>query len=338
MWVADRRGGGAILRIDPRTRAVTPVAAGPPLAEPNALALDPVGALAVADVRAGGSGAVLRVDPATGVRLVLSAGGPLRGPRGVALGSDGNLWVTDDRGPGVPGRVLRVSRVTGLASAVAPGASFVQPRGVAAVPGGALVTDRGPAGPGGALVRVDAATGSVATVASGPPFVDPYGVAIVPTPPSPGVAEQPQAVRRDVTGGAEDRTHPMLSSPRLTPSRFVPSVRGARSAGASGTVISYRVSEPARVTFTVKRAVRSRARGCRARPARHRTRARCLAFRRARGGFAKVGGPGLQRLRWNGRLRGRALPPGRYGLYARARDRAGNPSRLRHRAFRIARR
>jgi hypothetical protein len=50
----------------------------------------------------------------------------------------------------------------------------------------------------------------------------------------------------------------------------------------------------------------------------------------------RVGGPGANRFRFSGRLRGRSLRPGRYLLSATPRG-VGKPGRTRSTGFRIAR-
>jgi hypothetical protein len=129
-----------------------------------------------------------------------------------------------------------------------------------------------------------------------------------------------------------DDVAPALTRLALSPARF---------AARRGTSVAYRLSEAARVRFTVERAVPGVRSGRRCRPLRGRPRAgakRCTAHRVLRGSFRDDGSLGLNRVRFAGRLRGRTLAPGAYRLVAIARDAAGNPSRTARRAFRIVRR
>jgi hypothetical protein len=108
---------------------------------------------------------------------------------------------------------------------------------------------------------------------------------------------------------------------------------------AAGTRIGYRLSERARTSFAVERALRGRRAGrrCERPTTRNREGRRCVRWRRLRGGFSDRGHRGVNQLRYSGRLRSRPLRRGTYRLVARARDGAGNRSRYRHATFRIAR-
>jgi hypothetical protein len=112
---------------------------------------------------------------------------------------------------------------------------------------------------------------------------------------------------------------------RARPREFRPAAgrRRARASTPAGTRISDGLSERGRVSFSVERARRGR---------------RGVVWRRLRGGFSDRGRAGTNALRWSGRLRGRALRRGTYRIASRARDAAGNRSRLRYATFRILRR
>lgn len=129
-----------------------------------------------------------------------------------------------------------------------------------------------------------------------------------------------------------------LRAPKVTGVALSPrTLRVSRRRG--GIVISLRLSERATVEVTVDRLLSGR-----------RANGRCVAFSRAlrhatpctrtlRAGraFARAGRSGINRFRFDGRLRGRALNPGRYRLRVIARDPAGNASRPSHVAFRVTR-
>jgi hypothetical protein len=128
---------------------------------------------------------------------------------------------------------------------------------------------------------------------------------------------------------------PQLSSLRLTPARF-----RATGPGRVGTRISYTLSESANVAFKLERLLAGRRRGrkCVAPGRARRPSRRCTRVRLLRGGLTHQGSAGANSLRFAGRLRGRALPAGRYRLRGRATDSANQTSELARAAFRIVRR
>jgi hypothetical protein len=113
------------------------------------------------------------------------------------------------------------------------------------------------------------------------------------------------------TGPGGDATAPVLSELRIAPARVR---RRAR--------ISYQLSEPASVRFTVERAKR-----------RHHH----VSYVAMRGAFSATGAAGSNRVRFSGRLRDRALRPGRYRLVATPTDAAGNSGTPRRTRFRVVR-
>ncbi len=108
-----------------------------------------------------------------------------------------------------------------------------------------------------------------------------------------------------------DLTVPTVRDLTLRPTSFR---RGRRSR------ISWRQSEPARVSFRLERLQGRRAR-----------------WVRLRGSFRRSGAAGANRLRFAGRLGRRLLTPGRYRVVGVARDGAGNVSVPARAAFRIVR-
>jgi hypothetical protein len=125
-----------------------------------------------------------------------------------------------------------------------------------------------------------------------------------------------------------ERVAPVLGALRLSPARFRAAARGTAVAVVTGTTISYALSEPARVRFTVQRATVGRQVGrvCRRATPKRRRHVRCTRWVVTPGGFAHDGQQGLNRLRFTGRLGGRSLARGRYRLIARATDYAHNRS------------
>ncbi len=141
-----------------------------------------------------------------------------------------------------------------------------------------------------------------------------------------------------------DRTAPNLLSFSLKPSRFAAAAGGASVVAAKakrrpGTLVSYRLSESAGVTFTVETAVAGRRRGgrCVARTRSDRTGKRCTRWVALRGTFDGPGQAGPNSFRFSGRLANRALSSGYYRLVAVARDAAGNASAPAYGPFRILR-
>jgi hypothetical protein len=115
-----------------------------------------------------------------------------------------------------------------------------------------------------------------------------------------------------------DHTPPVLRGLRLSPRRFraVPfggSIARARSTPIA-THVSYRLSEAATVTFTVRRA----------------------GDRKLPGSFTQSGRGGANHFRFTGRLGGKTLAPGAYQLTAIPRDAAGNHGRSVRVTFQIA--
>jgi hypothetical protein len=120
-----------------------------------------------------------------------------------------------------------------------------------------------------------------------------------------------------------DRTRPRLSRLAFSPSSFRAGNYGGAVAARVGARLSFKLSEAATTTFTVERASRRKGRR--------------TVYRKLRGSFKRAGRPGANAFTYTGRLRGRALKPGRYRLLTVTKDGAGNRSRVGRRAFRILR-
>ncbi len=126
---------------------------------------------------------------------------------------------------------------------------------------------------------------------------------------------------------AADRTAPRISGLRMSHRRFAVGRRNTpRSAARTrrGTAFIFRLSENARVTITIKRKLGGRGKRTRLVKAATLVRPHPEA--------------GPNRIPYTGRVRGRALRPGRYRATVRAVDRAGNRSKPKRTAFTIARR
>ena len=147
---------------------------------------------------------------------------------------------------------------------------------------------------------------------------------VTPTPPQP------------------DKTAPTISKLRLSSTTFRAATSGAPVGAARvgvGTTLSFTLSEPGTVRFTVDRlAAGRRVKGRCLKPTRaNRRRARCQRWDRKKESFAVKGRRGSNRVKLRGRLGGRTLAPGRYRLNARGIDRASNRSRTKRTAFKIVR-
>jgi len=163
-------------------------------------------------------------------------------------------------------------------------------------------------------------------------------------PPQPGDPTQPAEPGQPSTPGqpgtpGADTIAPVLSELELARRAFGAARAGAglATAARAGSRMRFTLSEPATVTFRIERAARGRRAGgrCRAPSVRNRTQPSCIRFVRLRGSLSHAGAQGANAVRLRGRLRRRALAPGRYRLVAGAIDAAGNRSAARRIRFRI---
>lgn len=146
--------------------------------------------------------------------------------------------------------------------------------------------------------------------------------------------------------GARDTTAPRISSPSLIRTVFAVDPAGRSETAvasrarrvARGTTFAYRLSEAARVLFTIQRPATGRRVGnaCQRPSRQNRLRRKCTRYIRV-GAFAQTGVKGQNRKRWSGKIGRRSLAPGRYRASLTARDGAGNRSKVRLLSFRIVR-
>lgn len=122
-----------------------------------------------------------------------------------------------------------------------------------------------------------------------------------------------------------DRQKPVLSKPRAKPKRFKAATKRKPK---RGTNVSFALSEPATVRLAVERC---------AKRAGKRKRGRCVRWKALRGGLTKAGAQGPNTLRFDGRLRGKALKPGAYRLVLTPRDAAANVGKAVRAAFAVRR-
>ena len=150
-----------------------------------------------------------------------------------------------------------------------------------------------------------------------------------------------------------DTTAPVGSKLRFKPRRFRPSRKRAPSIARTSarrrskpsqrtSRVSYRLSEDARVRFTVQRRVIGRKKGERCligkRARRLRRAQKCRKFVGVRRAFSHSGKRGANRFRFSGYVRGGRLRPGAHRMLGVPTDAAGNRGRRLSASFVIARR
>ncbi|HET7507382.1 MAG TPA: PKD domain-containing protein [Solirubrobacterales bacterium] len=112
------------------------------------------------------------------------------------------------------------------------------------------------------------------------------------------------------------RANPRVSKLKVVPKAFAPKVRGAKSGKVKlGTTFRYRVSEAATVRFKIERKKGKRFKKFGSRP--------------------QAAKAGANKLKWNGKLKGKPLPPGRYRATVVATDKEGGRSLPKTVGFRI---
>lgn len=115
----------------------------------------------------------------------------------------------------------------------------------------------------------------------------------------------------------------VLTSLAVVPKAFRPLKRGGAIAAATkpkrGATVRYALTGPAAVAFSVERALRGRVVGgrCRKQTSANRGKRKCTRFKKLKAGFSHQGAAGPNSFRFSGRLRGRALKPGKYRLVGR---------------------
>ena len=119
-----------------------------------------------------------------------------------------------------------------------------------------------------------------------------------------------------------DKTAPTARSLKLSPSSFRPLASPASIAVAHRTRVSYRLSEAARVKFTVQRCTK-------------RSGGKCRRYKTAKGSFSHSGKAGTNRFRFTGYLRGKRLKRGFYRLVGVPTDKSKNKGKSVRANFRI---
>lgn len=125
-------------------------------------------------------------------------------------------------------------------------------------------------------------------------------------------------------------TLPVLGKPKAVPKKFVPKPKG-KAKGKFGTTFRYTLNEAATVRFKFERKVRRvPIKKCKPTPG------RCAAFRFKRvGSRSQKAKAGANKLKWNGKLKGKPLSPGSYRATVVATDKAGGRSAPKTVGFRV---
>lgn len=122
-------------------------------------------------------------------------------------------------------------------------------------------------------------------------------------------------------------TLPVLRQVKAKPKKFVAKPKG-KAKGKFGTTFRYGVNEPATVRFKIERKVR--------RPIKCTRRKACIRFSFKRvGSRSQVAKKGTNKLKWNGKLKGKPLAAGSYRATVVATDKAGGRSAPKTVGFRI---
>ena len=241
-------------------------------------------------------------------------------PGWIALGPDGNLWFTD--------LVTAIGRITTPPTAATDGAAATGPTAASitgranghaqpttfhveyGVPGAATAKT-----PEQSLGTTAGDTPLSATLTGLKPSTS-YQARVVVTNPTGATAGA------FVTFATPAAPPPLLRRLKISPRAFVAARRGptliaAKRKRGPGTIVSYSDSQAARTKFTVERRLAGRRQGrtCRT-PSRHNRRGRRCTRYAVVGHFAHADAAGANRFRFTGRLRRRALKPGRYRLMA----------------------
>jgi hypothetical protein len=360
---------GAVYRVNPGTGAQSILSRNQVPSPGNILrgvfgaAIEPGGGVLVVN-QTGADAAVAALNPANGEQAVVtpnsSAADAFELPQRVAVLPDGNLLVADYALNDLEGGLVLVERSTGAARILRQGTLFNNPLGVA------LVVNRAPAATinfvprkvaGGDWVTFDAAgssdpeglplryawdlngdgsfessTGAVprartnqfktsTTLTPRVRVMDPHGGDTVAASASPLVV---------------DAIRPVISGFRASARRIAPSAGQAEAALAQAVRFRFRLSEWARMRIAIQRGLTGRRKGrsCVA-PGRARRGAKPCTRWRTITSLRRSAAPGPNSIRFAGKVRGRALEPGRYRGLALATDSVGNLSRPRSADFRV---
>lgn len=142
-------------------------------------------------------------------------------------------------------------------------------------------------------------------------------------------------------GGAADTTKPTLGGLSFTTTVFRAATSGgafsAQKKGPIGTKVSFSLSEPSAVRFTVQRKTKGRRVGgkCAKLKRSNRTKTKCTRWTAVKGSFTVAGTAGTSTFTFRGRMGGKSLKPGSYRLNGTATDPANNASVPKTKGFKI---
>lgn len=236
-----------------------------------------------------------------------------------------------------PGDGQATSNVPAAPSGGSPVTSYT----VTASPGGRTATASGP-GPvvvggldnGTTYTFTATATNRVGT---GPPSAPSNPVTPGAAAPAPG-GRGPGG--QGPEGRAADGDSPLISLLSLTNRRFAvgPGSTPAVARAKRGTAFRFTLSEDARTTITIERAVPGRRKGKRCIKPQRRLKRKCTRYVRSHTLTRRGTVRGANRIAYSGRVGRRALGPGRYRATLVATDPAGNRSKPAAVSFAVVRR
>jgi hypothetical protein len=281
------------------------------------------------------------------------AAGGMSSPAGVAVDAQGRILVADDSNSRIdrfsPGPTVTVTKV--LAPGSDPGTFDLR---VDAVVVRAAATN----GQSGSLQVADGADVTISEQAVSGQLSDYNSTVDCGGGPAPGTSLTVTNVTANVNcaitntrktpgggpGPGTDTSPPVFASASLTNRTFAVNPSGTRETAVAarakkGTAFRYRLSENARVLFTIQRSTVGRkvGRKCQKQTPKNRKRRRCTRFVRV-GRFAVQSAAGPNRHRFSGKIGRKSLKPGKYRATLVATDAAGNHSARRRLNFKIVKR
>jgi hypothetical protein len=266
------------------------------------------------------------------------------------LGPDGNFWIAAIGTLATQNRIVRVTP-SGQQT------SFVLP------------PERAPnditVGPDGALWFTELLSNSIGRLTTGGEYSScqlpnasanprPYGITAGPDGAIWFTERQAAAVGRlsgncapqPLAAVTTDTVGPRLSALTLTPRSFHAASSGASISARAGkgnapigAKVSFTLSEPSSVTFSVENRSKGRKVGKRcAKPGPSNAgKKRCVRWAKVKGSFTIAGKSGANFFIFRGRLAGKALRPGGYRLNGLAKDASNNASATQRTSFTILR-
>ncbi|HEX6204645.1 MAG TPA: PKD domain-containing protein [Solirubrobacterales bacterium] len=151
----------------------------------------------------------------------------------------------------------------------------------------------------------------------------------------PGGSSPVATATADISPVATADTLPSLGQVKAQPKKFLAKPKG-KAKGKFGTTFKYTVSEAGTVRFKFERKKIGRLVGQKCKPAtaKNKTKKKCSVFK-LRGSRDQQAKAGSNKLKWNGNLKGKPLPPGSYRATVVATDKAGGRSAPKTVGFRI---